>query len=246
MRVRWLAGGSACPTWACKSLLFRGAGASACQPRFQWSQSGSLQSGSDGNIFQESSQHRLAAFHRCGDNHSVRFDSAEFARLKIGDDHHFAADQLFGRVCLGDAGDQSARVAARRCPLLDAAACRRPSRVRPRPPCRRATPLSRNLRWRFWSPWMPWAWAPGRLCGSEQRALPGFFGRFPAPASFQSPAPHPTVGKTPAYLAGLLTTRELAPVQTPQSVFCRWAESSPVAPKYFARTRASPDKSIRK
>ncbi len=57
------------------------------------------------HIFQEARQNR-AAFRSdsCGDDHAVGFDTAQFARSEIRNHRHFAADQFFRLVKLGDAG----------------------------------------------------------------------------------------------------------------------------------------------
>ena len=72
----------------------------------------SLQPRPDRNVFQEARQHRLAAVHRSGHDHAVRFDAFQFARLQIGDDHHFAADQ----VCSGVYASAMPATMVRGCP----------------------------------------------------------------------------------------------------------------------------------
>ena len=64
----------------------------------------------DRDIFEESGQHRLAAFDARRHDHAVRFDAPQFARLQIGHDHDLAAEHLLRRVGFGDAGDDGARL----------------------------------------------------------------------------------------------------------------------------------------
>src|SRR5438132_1378339 len=63
----------------------------------------------DRNIFQETCEHRLAVFaDRGSDDHAVRFQPAQLARLKVGNDYDLAADQVFRFVSQRDSGDELA------------------------------------------------------------------------------------------------------------------------------------------
>src|SRR6185437_7236342 len=61
------------------------------------------------DVFEEAGEDRLAAFERGGDDHAVRFDASEFARVQIGDDYDFAADEFFRFVGFCYAGDDGSR-----------------------------------------------------------------------------------------------------------------------------------------
>src|SRR2546430_16685914 len=53
----------------------------------------------DRHVFQETCQHRLAVFaHGRSDDHAVRFQPAQLARLQVGHNHYFAADEIFWLV----------------------------------------------------------------------------------------------------------------------------------------------------
>ena len=59
-----------------------------------------LQPGSVLHVLVETDQDRLIlGSDRSRDNHAVRFQPAQFPRLKIGDDHNLPADQRLGFVC---------------------------------------------------------------------------------------------------------------------------------------------------
>src|SRR5579863_690354 len=56
------------------------------------------------HILEKACQYWLSALQRCGHDHAIGLQSAQFARSEVGDDDHFAADQRFGRVGFGDSG----------------------------------------------------------------------------------------------------------------------------------------------
>ena len=58
----------------------------------------------------EAGEHGLAVRDRSRHNHPVRFDAFQLARLQICDDDHLAVEELLGRVGLGDAGHDGARL----------------------------------------------------------------------------------------------------------------------------------------
>src|SRR5262245_47868520 len=66
----------------------------------------SFQPGAVLDIFREPYQHRFILWpYRRRDNHSVRFETAKFPRLKIRHDDNLAANQRLGRVSQRDAGE---------------------------------------------------------------------------------------------------------------------------------------------
>ena len=67
-----------------------------------------LQPGSDGDAFEEGDERGRAAFEAGGDDHALGGKAAEFAGFEIGDDDDFAADELFGLIGEGNAGDDGA------------------------------------------------------------------------------------------------------------------------------------------
>lgn len=69
---------------------------------------GLLELGSDGDVFGEGGEDGFAAFGGGGDDHAVGLEAAEFAGGEVGDDDDFAADEGFGGVGLGDAGEDLA------------------------------------------------------------------------------------------------------------------------------------------
>ena len=72
-----------------------------------------LQARAQRDLLVEGREDGLAAFGLGGGKqHAVGLQPAHLARRKIGDDHDAAADQLFGRVPLGDAGENLALLVA--------------------------------------------------------------------------------------------------------------------------------------
>ncbi len=64
------------------------------------------------HVFEEAGEHSLAALDGAGEQHAVRLQPAQLAWCEIGDDDHLAADERFGLVGFGDAGEDLARLRA--------------------------------------------------------------------------------------------------------------------------------------
>ena len=63
-----------------------------------------FQSRPNRHIFEEACQHCLSAVRRCGHDHAIRFQSAQFSGSKIGHDYNFASDQRLRRVRFSNPG----------------------------------------------------------------------------------------------------------------------------------------------
>src|SRR5580692_5860836 len=68
-----------------------------------------LKAGTQGDIFSKGGENRLSVFAvRSGKQHAVRLETAHLAWGQVGDNDDSLADQLFGRVPLGNAGENLA------------------------------------------------------------------------------------------------------------------------------------------
>ena len=73
---------------------------------------GLLEAGAVGDVFGEGGEDGFAAFFAGGEEHAVGFEAAHLAGSEVGDDGDAAADELFGGVVLGDAGEDLAGLVA--------------------------------------------------------------------------------------------------------------------------------------